>query len=97
MRLIDEIAHRHNALADRVTDFYFVQRDKMAVNRFKVTETARPVRIVGGEVDVRRYDYVVSVLRPTGWVEIARIGQEHVDTAMQAAKVALHILTEDES
>lgn len=93
MRILDEIAHRHNPLANRVTDFYFVDGD----TRLKVTETGEPTHIVGGEVDVLRWDYVVFVFRPTGWVEIAKLGQEHAETSQHAASIALRLITDTEA
>jgi len=92
MKLIEEIAHRHNARADRVTDFYFFHAENGRAERFKVTETASATKIVGGEVSLVRYDYVVSIFRPTGWVDVLRIGEEHVDTAAHAARVAHNVI-----
>ncbi len=97
MRTLDEIAHRNDPLTDTVTDFYLVHgSDGGGVTRYKVTETGHPTRIVGGKVEVYRYDYVVFVLRTTGWVEVLRVEEEHADDATHAALIAHRILTEEE-
>lgn len=95
MILLDEIAHRHGATTNRVTDFYFVGdrcSDPDLNDRFKVVEVASPERIVGGEAVQFRFDYTVHTFRATGWVEVAKMGDEHADSPLQAAQIAEGIL-----
>lgn len=91
--LLDEIAHRHGSTTNRVTDFYFAydSDDGSRSERFKVVETASPTRIVGGETIELRFDYVVSVFT-SGWTEVARMGQEHAESATHAALIALKVI-----
>lgn len=95
MYMIDEIVRPSGPRDVRLTDFYFKvdHRKGAAVHeRYWVIETARPTRTIGAAVADYRFEYLVSVWRSNGWVEVLRVAEVHAETAMIAAGIAEAIL-----
>lgn len=96
MRSIDILDRSHDGASDSVIVEFFVHGTRHRVDRYRVTETLHPTRIVGGVATSWSSTFEVYTWSgTTGWLFVVDLTQNEIDNRRGAAETAHRIRVAD--